>query len=659
MLNFFRRRDTAVRFILGGFLVLICIAMVIMLIPGGLTGDGGNNPDQTVASVDGTKISVADLNNELTRFEQGRQIPQALMPYFGRQILKNLVMEKALSEEAAKMGFTATNDEVVRAARMQDPQLFPQGQFIGQQEYQQYVSQAYQMTVPEYEERLREQIMAGKLYNLVTDSVQVNDAEVRQQFLRQNQKAVFDYVLLQPGDLEGKVNVTPEALQAFYQKNQSRYMSPERRQLDVLLANVDQMAATQQVSEAEIQQYYQANQASYSTPERVRVSHILLKTTGEAPGQLAATRQKAEKILDQVKHGTDFAKLAKQYSEDDGSADQGGELGWIRRGQTVPEFEKAAFSLKPGQISDLIQTIYGFHIIKVEAHEDAHVQTLAEVHDQIQQKLQHQKGLNAAQNAIDRSQAMAASNTPLQTIANQLHLQLISTPPISRTDPVTGIGINPEFVNAVFAASPGAVTPAVKVAQGFALAKIEKVMPPAVQPLSAVQDQVTSEFKQQQAIKLAQSEAQQLAEAAKAKGLKAAASQMKLAVKTSQPLTRKDSLADAGAISSFADALFALQPGQVGGPSALDSKQIVYSLVSVQQPPDAMFAQQKDSIRQQLLQQKRSQVFSAYTDAMEKRLTQSGKMKIDEAALLRVLGGNAPSPSPGNNNSPAPQPLGL
>ncbi len=659
MLNFFRRRDTAVRFILGGFLVLICVAMVIMLIPGGLTGDGGNNPDQTVASVGGTKISVSDLNNELTRFEQGRQIPQALMPYFGRQILKNLVMEKALSEEAAKMGFTATNDEVVRAARMQDPQLFPQGQFIGQQEYQQYVSQAYQMTVPEYEGRLREQIMAGKLYNLVTDSVQVSDAEVRQQFLRQNQKAIFDYVLLQPGDLESKVNVTPEALQAFYQKNQSRYMSPERRQLDVLLANVDQMAATQQVSEAEIQQYYQANQASYSTPERVKVSHILLKTTGEAPGQLAATKQKAEKILDQVKHGADFAKLAKQYSEDDGSADQGGELGWIRRGQTVPEFEKAAFSLKPGQISDLIQTIYGFHIIKVEEHEDAHVQTLAEVHDQIQQKLQHQKGLNAAENAIDRAQAMAASSTPLQTIASQLHLQLISTPPISRTDPVTGIGINPEFVNAVFAASPGAPTPAIKVAQGFALAKVERVVPPAVQPLSAVQDQVTSEFKQQQAIQLAQSEARQLAEAAKAKGLKAAASQMKLAVKTSQPLTRKDSLADAGAIGSFADALFALQPGQVGGPSALDSKQIVYSLVSVQQPPDATFAQQKDSIRQQLLQQKRSQVFSAYTDAMEKRLTQSGKMKIDEAALLRVLGGNAPSPSPGNNNSPAPQPLGL
>lgn len=659
MLNFFRRRDTAVRFILGGFLVLICVAMVIMLIPGGLTGDGGNNPDQTVASVDGTKISALDLNNELTRFEQGRQIPQALMPYFGRQILKNLVMEKALSEEAAKMGFTATNDEVVRAARMQDPQLFPQGQFIGQQEYQQYVSQAYQMTVPEYEARLREQIVAGKLYNLVTDSVQVSDAEVHAQFLRQNQKAVFDYVLLQPSDIESKVTVTPDALQVFYQANKSRYMSPERRQLDVLLANVDQMAATQQVSDAEIQQYYQANQASYSTPERVKVAHILLKTTGETPAQVAATKQKAEKILAQVKSGGDFAKLAKQYSEDDGSADNGGELGWIRRGQTVPEFENAAFSLKPGQISDLIQTVYGFHIIKVEAHEEAHVQTLAEVHDQIQQKLQHQKGLNAAQSAIDRAQSMAASNTPLQTIANQLHLQLISTPPISRTDPVTGIGINPEFVNAVFAATPGTVTPAVKVAQGFALAKVEKVIPPAVQPLSAVQDQVTSEYKQQQAIKLAKSEAQQLADTAKTKGLKAAAAQLKLTVKTSQPLTRSDSLADAGAISSFADALFALQPGQVGGPTALDSKQIVFSLTSIQQPSDAEFAQQKDNIRQQLLQQKRNQVFSAYTDALEQRLTKSGAMKIDDAALARVLGGNSPSPSPGNNNSPAPQPLGL
>lgn len=659
MLNFFRRRDTAVRFILGGFLVLICVAMVIMLIPGGLSGNGDNSPDQTVASVDGTKISAMDLSNELSRFEQGRQIPQALMPYFGRQILKNLIMEKALSEEARTMGFTATNEEVVRAARIQDPQLFPQGQFIGQQEYQEYVSQAYQMTVPEYEGRLREQILAGKLYNLVTDGVQVSDAEVRQQFLQQNQKAVFDYVLLQPSDLESKVTVAPEALQAYYQKNQSRYMSPERRQLDVLLANVDQMAATQQISEAEIQQYYQANRASYSFPERVKVAHILLKTTGETPAQIAATKQKAEKILAEVKHGGDFAKLAKQNSEDDGSADQGGELGWIRRGQTVPQFEKAAFSLKPGEISDLIETMYGFHIIKVEAHEDAHVQSLADVHDQIQQKLQHQKGLNAAQSAMDRAQAMAASNTPLQTVATQLHLQLISTPPISRTDPVTGIGINPDFVNSVFAASPGAVTPVVKVAQGFALAKVEKIIPPAVQPLSAVQDQVTSEYKQQEAVKLAQSEAQQLAAAAKTQGLKAAAAAMKLTVKTSQPLTRTASLADAGSISPFANQLFQLQPGQVGGPAALGSSQIVFSLDSVQQPSDADFAQQRDSVRQQLLQQKRSQIFSAYTDAMEKRLTQNGKMKIDEAALVRALGGNAPSPTPGNGNSNVPQPLGL
>lgn len=656
MLNFFRRRDTAVRFVLGGFLVLICAAMVIMLIPGGLNGSGDTGSNQTVATVEGSTISGADLSNEMSRFQQGRQIPQALMPYFGQQILKNLLMEKALSAEAQRMGFTATNEEVVHAARLQDPQLFPQGQFIGQQEYQQYVSQAYQMTVPEYEERLRQQILAQKLYNLVTDSIQISPADVHQQFLQQNQKAVFDYVLLHPGDLESQVTVTPAALQAYYQKNQSRYLSPERRQLNVLLANVDQMAATQQISEAQIQQYYQANQSLYSFPERVQVSHILFKTTGETPAQVAATKQKAEKVLDEVRHGGDFAKLAKQYSEDDGSADQGGELGWIRRGQTVPQFETAAFSLPPGQISDLIQTIYGFHIIKVEAHEAAHIEPLAQVHDQIEQKLQHQKGLNAAQDAMDRAQVLAGSGTSLATIAQQLHLQLINTPPIGRTDPVTGIGINPDFVNAVFAASPDAVTPVVKVAQGFALAKVEKIIPPAVQPLAAVQDQVTTEYKQQQANLLAASEAQQLATAAKTKGLKAAAAALKLPVKTSQPLPRSGSLADAGSISPIAGQLFGLQPGQVGGPAQLGSNQIVYSLTSLQQPTDAEFAQQQSAILQQLLQQKRSQVFSAYSDAMEQRLTHSGKMKIDQTALRLLLGGGTPG---GGSNGAPPSPLGL
>lgn len=661
MLNFFRRRDTIVRFMLGGFLVVICISMVLYLIPSGL-GSDSSAPigQQVVATVNGTAISGQDLTSQLARVEQGQQIPAQLAPMFGRQILKNLVIEQALADQARQMGLVPSDAEVVQAAQQQDPELYPGGKYVGDEQAAQMISQS-QMTLGQFQEQLRQDLMASKIYNLVTDPIRVSPADVRQQFEKDNEKATLDYVVIKPADLEAQVQVTPAALAAYYQQHQANYNSPERRKIEVILANQTQIGAQIQVTDAQVDQYYRQNIATYTHPERVKAAHILIKYPSQSPtpGEIAATKQKAADVLKQVDaKGADFAALAKKYSQDDATASLGGELGYIQRNQMVANFEKAVFSLPVGQISGLVQTEYGFHIVKVEAHDPASVQPEAEVHAQIVQQLQQDQAVDQAQNLMNRAAAMASA-TPLTEVAKQLNLQYFATAPLGRTDPVAGIGVNPDFASAVFSTSAGGITPPVKVAQGFALAKVDQVTPPGPQPLAAVLDTVTADYKQAQSKTLAQTKAKDLQQAASKQGLKAAAASLHLTMKTSTPLARAGSLPDGGAISSFADTLFGLKPGQVGPVAANGDNQLVYSLVSLQQPTDADFAAQSATVTQTLLQQKRSAVFGAYTDSLVAKLTKAGKIKIDDAAFQRVLGGGSDQQPSAPATPPPPSPLGI
>ena len=662
MLNFFRRRDTIARLVLGFFMVIICIAMVMFLIPQG-AGSDSSLPlnQQAVATVNGVKIYGQDFANELAQVEQREQIPPQMAPLIGRQVLNNLVMQQAVVQQALKLGLQPSNEEIVQAARAQAPQLYPGGKYVGDAQAAQILGQL-NTTLTGFQQQLRDLLMASKIYNLVTDPVEISETDVRARFERDNEKAVFRYAVFNPATIESSIKVTPEELQAYYAQHRSSYNSPERRQLDVVLANMGEIGAQIQISPAAVDQFYHQNMANYSHPEQVKAAHILIKFPATQPtlAQVAATRTKAEGILKQIKpDGSNFAALARQHSDDDATASEGGELGFIQRDQLAPALEQVAFSLAPGKISGLVQTLYGFDILKVEAHDAAHVQPEAEVHDQIVAQLQKSQAVDRAQSVINRAATMAQT-MPLQQVAQQLKLEYFNTAPLGRNDPVTGIGVNPDFANAVFSTSAGAVTPPVQVAQGFAVAKVVKVVPPGPQPLSVVQDAVTADYKAEQAKKLAVERAQALQKSAQKQGLKAAAASLHIPLKTSTPVTRMGTLPDLGPVSSFADALFQLKPNQVGPVAAIHGGQLVFALDSLTQPSEADFTQQAPIIRNTLMSQKRNNVFAAYTDALMARLTKAGKITINNATLQLLVGGQNSAPAaPSSPAPPPPQPLGI
>lgn len=641
MLNFFRRKDATARYMLGGILVIICVAMVMFLVPqftGGSTV--GGSASAAVATVDGREITSTELTSEISRFQQAQQqtLPPEYIPLFGREILNSLIMENALGDQALRMGLTASSSEIADTIREQMPQLFPNGQFVGETEYADYIQQSEQMTVAQFEQRVRTEVLINKLRDLVTDGIRVSPAAVKAEFLRNNDKAVFDYAVLDPAALEARVQATPAELQAFYQAHQSTYQSPERRGLGLVLADLSQFAARVQPTAAQVEQYYNAHLAQYSFPERVQLAHILLKTAGDTPAQLAQARKLAATIETKLRAGAKFSDLAKRYSQDDATASQGGEIGWVTAGRLYPSVERAAFALAPGAVSGIITTPYGLEIVKTESHQPAHVETLAEAQSQIASQIQQSEASQLAQNAINQAQREAQAGKPLPQVAHALGLQYIPIPPVSQTDPITGIGINPQFESDVFGANLNDVTPVEQVPAGFAFARITSIRPAATEPFAAVRSQVEQAYRQQAAVKLAAKQGQELAALAQKSGLKAAAAKMHVKVQTSPALTRDGSLPSIGAITPFAASLFRLRPGQVGPVTTVHDATVVFQLQSIQPPPPGAFQRQQQAIHDSMLQSQREAAFQAFEDQLQAAETRAGKIKINTNVFNATLG---------------------
>src|SRR5499425_1727400 len=422
MIRFLQTPGPTKKIILSSLLLIICGGMVITLIPGGLGSDLIGQPGQgVVAKVAGENITAQEVRDRARQIAEqqvaqygpmGKQLLPMIMPRAISQSVEQLITGKAIVAEAGRMGLKATDEDVrdeLQHGRYAQT-LFPGGKFIGEEAYANLLQQA-NLTVSAFEADVKNEILEQKLAAMITGSASVSDAEVRQEFLKRNTKVKFDYAVLSQDELRKGLHPTDEELKAFYARNQARYKDsiPEKRKIQYVMADKNGIMAKIEVTPADIQAYYDQHKDQYRVPEEVKVSHILVKTPpAGADGKVdekavEEARKKAADVLKQLKGGAKFEDLAKKYSDDPGSAKKGGDLGWIGRGRTVPEFEKTAFSQAKGQTSDLVKSSYGFHIIRTEDKHEAHLKTLDEVKAEIEPLIRQQKAskmLEAAGNAL-------------------------------------------------------------------------------------------------------------------------------------------------------------------------------------------------------------------------------------------------------------------
>src|SRR4029077_17804620 len=526
MIRFLQTPGPTKKIILGGMLLVICAAMVITLVPGGIGNSIGlGRPGQgVVAKVAGEPVTTLEVQREARQmlrqqFPRGGAQTEMLLPYFAERAAQTLISRKALVAEAGRLGLRVPDDEARDELQqgMYAATFFPGGKFVGQQQYENILQNA-DLSVSTFEQGLKDQILMDKLRNVIAGSALVTDNDVHREFEKQNTRVKFDYAVLRKDDLLKQINPSEAELKAFYERNKASYNNsiPEKRKVRYVVLETAEIMAEASVSPQDLQGFYDQHREDYRVPEQVSVSHILVKTPLPGPdGKVDSkgveeARKKAEGILKQLKAGGNFAELAKKDSEDPGSGKNGGSLGFIGRGRTVPEFEKAAFSLAKGATSDLVQSSYGFHIIRVDDKQSAHVKTLVEVKDQIEESIKQQKAAQAASNQVNALLGQART-TGLDKAATAKGLNLVSTDFVSRTDNLPGIGNSAQFMSAVFGQAEKSPPEQVALPQGYAVFEVLAVKSRATPSFEEIRSRVESEFQNERVAALLTQKTQELA----------------------------------------------------------------------------------------------------------------------------------------------------
>lgn len=650
MIRQLQNAGPTVKIVLGALLVLICASMAITLIPGfGSNAGIGSTPAGVLATIGDQTVTVPEVQHQaraMIRQQFPRGGPQAsmLLPYFASQAAEQLINEKVLVAEAQRLGLRANDDEL--RDELQHGQyssaFFPDGKFIGQEAYENLLQQ-HDLTVPQFEAQVKDEILIRKLRALVSSSAFVGEPEVRDEFDRRNTKVKFEYAVITQADILKGLHPADEELKAFYDRNKASYNNsiPEKRQIKYIVVDSSKVAATTAVTDQDLQTYYNQQRETFRVPEQVKVSHILIKTPLAEPGAkedakaIADARAKADDVLKQVKAGGDFAKLAEKYSDDPGSAKSGGELGFIGRGRTVPEFEKAAFSLGKGQTSDLVKSSYGFHIIRVEDKQDAHLRTLAEVKGEIEEKVKQQKTAHATEVAANSLLSQARTDG-FDKAAAAKGQQVITSDFVSHTDTLPGLAPNPQFMDAVFNEPDKAPPDVTQTPQGYVVFQLLGIRPPATPTFDQVRDKVESQFKNERAGFLLQQKTQELSDRAKSgHDLKKAAKDLGATVKTSELVLPDGQVPDIGSMAS-ASAIFNLKPGEISGPITAGANGVVAQLLDKQTPTDQEFADKKDSIRQSLLEAKQNDLFGLFVTNLRKDMEASHRLKVNQEEMKNL-----------------------
>ena len=413
---------------------------------------------------------------------------------------------------------------------------------------------------------------------------------------------------------------------------------PDKRSLAVIVLDPAKIGASIQITDAQLHSAYNNQQADFTTPERVQARHILLKSDASND---AAVKAKAEALLKQLQGGADFGKLAKEKSEDTGSAANNGELGWLVKGQTVKPFEDSAFSLKPGQMSGLVKTEYGYHIIQVEAHEQPHIKPFDEVKAQLTADLQKQAAANQMQNLSDKAvTGLRQDPTHPEKTADAVGGTLIQVPHVEASEPIPGIGVSKELFDGVSALKKDEVTLGPVVLQdGRALIAVVTNLAPAHQgTLDEVKTEVKDKAQQAKLQKIVSAKAAELVSKTQSMGgdLEKAAKSMSITVKTSGDVSRQDPIEAVGTASSVPD-LFTKPVGTVLGPDSVSSGQLVAKIVAITPADAALLTVQRAKILDDLKQQKIRDRVTFFQQGLRESLTASGKLKIHQDVIDQIL----------------------
>jgi peptidyl-prolyl cis-trans isomerase D len=638
MFDLFRSRAKAVRYVLGAVLMLVAVSMVVTLIPGFGSG-GGDRNDQIVAEVGKEVLSAHDVQVRVQNILRGGEVPSSMLAIYVPQIVDEEITTRAVVYEAKRLGLAVSEADVARAIRSFAPMLYQGGKFVGREAYGAYLAQM-NFTIPEFEKNVASEMLLTQMKNLVGEGVVVTRDEVERAYKLKNEMAKIEYATVDPAKYRPQVTVSAGEIQKYFLENRASFRMKEQRAFQMLVVEEEKVAATINIPEADLRRDYEANKDNFRTPERVKVRHILLKTTDKPQNEIPKIRAKIEDLLKQIKGGADFAALAKKYSEDTGSAVKGGDLGWVTRGQTVPNFEKMAFSLKPKQISGIVQTEYGFHIMQVMEKQDARLKSFEEAKEDLAKERKKQLVFDRMQTLSDEMRAeLVKSPRDAEQIARKLNVTFANVPKAGLGDPLPIIGVSKELDDSIFSLPKGDVTPVVQApGNKLAVAVVSDIMPARPAELAEVEDTVRTRLVDQKVRQIVEQKARELRDKAMALGgnLKQAAQDMGVVWKTVPEFNRGGAVEGLGSGAQVMDA-FTKPIGSVFGPIMIGDMRFVCKVVGRTPPDPAQLAAEREMLIAQIKRNKAMERYMLFADGLRAELVRQGKIKIHQKVIDRIV----------------------
>jgi peptidyl-prolyl cis-trans isomerase D len=572
MLDFVRNKQKSIIIKLAFAIIILSfvIGYAMLSAPG---GPGGEDPNAEAATVNDKAISYTDFQNTYSNLYQLYQniYQDQFNPALEKQLklaeksINSLIDQTLLREEAERLQIDVNGKELIESIA-QIPAFQDNGVF-NKERYLQVL--AYQrMNSDEFEAMQRSELIVNKVREQLQSGVAVTDADIEQEFRNNNEKVNLNFVSLTPASFENKVKVTDEALAAYFAANQETFRTPEMVALRYLQFEPQRYLEEVTFEESELERFYRRHLDQFEIIERVKASHILIKVDEGTDEQTREQKRAlAEKLLEEVKAGGDFAELARVNSDDQASADKGGNLGYFTRGSMVKPFEDAAFNMNPGDISELVETTFGYHIIKVMEYTEPGVLSLEEALDEVKQGLRVEK---SKQLAFEK--AMDAYNINRKTgdltaaaAANELGLK--ETGPFARDGYIDGIGSNKDIINAALLLEENKLAKPVVTDDGVILFGLKERVASHIPELAEVKDTVSAAYKAAQASQLALTAAEELvAELSDGGKLTKLAKKAKYTVEETGEFTKTYSpfVPRIGTSEELATAAFALSEEQTG-----------------------------------------------------------------------------------------------
>ena len=636
MLDFMRRQRSALKWVWVILIFIFSVTLVTLYIPFGDLPNVSISND--VASIGHDTISAhefqAAYRNYVDRM-RGQLNPEMLKAFrFDRQIMDALVTRHVMTEEAKRLGLSASPPEVEQKI-LENPVFRENGTFIGRDRYQAILAQN-NLTIDEFEGDVANEILADKLRSFVAGAVLVTDKEAEEEYKRRNEKAKIDYFIIDATKLEDKVTASDKDLHDYYDKNKTKYTVNEKRKAKYIFLSSLKLRSQVTVSDDELRQYFEQHKAEYILPERIKAQHILFKTPGKSPEEVEKIKEKARQVLERAKKGEDFGSLAKQFSEDS-TASTGGDLGEFGHGQMVPEFDKAAFSLGVGAISDLVNTQFGIHIIKVNGKQEERERPFEEVKEAIRPIIETRK---AEQRASDMAQQVAAelvNNKNLDAVAAKVGAEVKETPLMEQNEPIADLGNATDFTRRMFTMGKGEIGASVQVERGYVVPQLTDIVASHPASFEEAQARVLADVKSEKAKQLAADKAKQIEEILKSgKDLATAAKAAGAEVKTSDLLGHGATIADFGSIAEVDKDMFSLPLGKPGTPVTIAGKTLAFAVKERKEVDPAEMKKSLDQMRTELLPGRREQYFNAYIQEVRKRMESAKQIKINESVVNQI-----------------------